>query len=829
VNRSLLLLAILLWASPAFAQMAGLTHHGVPDFCASPTKTAATGAWNTSGTWSPSGVPSTDAIVVVPSGVTLTYDKNDSATPIKAICVEPGGTFDFGTSGTLYLRVGTLVVEDDGAGSRGTLKIGDIDASSQFTGTVTIAFDGQYFAGYSTLTSDLDPAQWNTGLIVAGKIRTYGVNYDKCVRMAAAMTSTGATSATLASTPTGWASGETLLFPESDQRQGAYEEANGGTPNTETATLSATVSTTTATFGALTYAHPAGYGADGSTAVKFPHVCNVSGHNIKFISVSPAGTRGHSIFLHHADVKVYYSSFLDMGRTTLADLNCSLRTTGASNFTSNCAEGTGAWTAVGTNQKGRYAVHFHHLFGIADAGDTSTSAAAVTADPQFAFVGNLIYSPTKWGATFHNTSHGLFQANAILECDGPCVMTEDGNEHYNVIDSNIACVSRSTVAARGFDGEGVGSGARETAGFWFNAGTSNYVTNNVACAMHNTGGNIVNEVGFKYHIRDGASTVKVPSFRGADLNEVAEYSTVNPQTIEIADGNFDGNECYAMSTCMTIWNLNTTGSGSTQVHGGFGQSILSDHVVWNVGGGFFAYPVAGVVMRNWTMYCYSPNLRADELLMQDTQLTGSSDYLTHAFEIDGANVYNCNAGTMVMTGDGGFTVKNSYFQTDLGVVVWEYASPAGGAIPQGWAAAVYGEGASPGTASRNIYVQSVTFGQRVGSGLTRRNLWKWKDHPYSGENGVSNDGDFQELPEVLYVTDYDGTGMSFEVYYPEQASEADAGGIAPCSDTTSVYAADVRSGHPSTHVPAIVCNIRADGAGGSGNRKPRPLRRLRVR
>ena len=52
------------------------------------TKTASTGNWNTSGTWSPPGVPESDDDIVVPSGVLLT---GDVATTVKSMDVQSGG------------------------------------------------------------------------------------------------------------------------------------------------------------------------------------------------------------------------------------------------------------------------------------------------------------------------------------------------------------------------------------------------------------------------------------------------------------------------------------------------------------------------------------------------------------------------------------------------------------------------------------------------------------------------------------------------------------------------------------------------------------------
>src|SRR6185436_17957970 len=107
---------------------------------------------------------------------------------------------------------------------------------------------------------------------------------------------------------------------------------------------------------------------------------------VVFRSQNPAGTRGHSIFVSRANVDIRYAAFVDMGRTTIQRLNIT-------QFSSD-----GKVASVGTNQIGRYAIHFHHLFGPA-----TTPANGY----QYTLVGNVIERAAKWGVTIHNTHYGL--------------------------------------------------------------------------------------------------------------------------------------------------------------------------------------------------------------------------------------------------------------------------------------------------------------------------------------------------------------------------------------------------------------------------------------
>src|SRR3989338_6811043 len=127
------------------------------------------------------------------------------------------------------------------------------------------------------------------------------------------------------------------------------------------------------------------------------------------------------MFTYKANADVRYTDFLDLGRTLILPLD-------SSTFDAN-----GVTTHLGTNQIGRYPVHFHHLFG-----PTGLSSST----PQFTFIGNAIDGGSsthqfKWGVAIHDSHFGLFKDNVIYNMGGAGVMTEDGSETKNVIDHNF--------------------------------------------------------------------------------------------------------------------------------------------------------------------------------------------------------------------------------------------------------------------------------------------------------------------------------------------------------------------------------------------------------
>ena len=104
------------------------------------------------------------------------------------------------------------------------------------------------------------------------------------------------------------------------------------------------------------YNHKGARNADG-TLEFLPHVGNLT-RNVIVRSENPAGTRGHTMFISHADVDLRYAAFKELGRTQdgrARQHRVRQRRAGGEDR---------------TNQIGRYAVHFHHNFGPkTDAGE----------------------------------------------------------------------------------------------------------------------------------------------------------------------------------------------------------------------------------------------------------------------------------------------------------------------------------------------------------------------------------------------------------------------------------------------------------------------------
>ena len=132
----------------------------------------------------------------------------------------------------------------------------------------------------------------------------------------------------------------------------------------------------------------------------------------------------------------------------------------------------GAVRRVGTNQIGRYSIHFHHSFG-----PRTTPASGY----QFTLIGNAIDDASKWGITIHNTHYGLVRDNVVYNSRGAAIVAEDGTESFNVFEHNFALRSEGSgeFAPRSGYGGATNDPGGEGAGFWLR-GPNNILRNNVA-------------------------------------------------------------------------------------------------------------------------------------------------------------------------------------------------------------------------------------------------------------------------------------------------------------------------------------------------------------
>jgi G8 domain-containing protein len=711
------LLLVLLAALPAAAQ----THEhtpatsgvpqGIPLFCASPSVTStASGAWSNPAIWSTRRVPAAGDRIRISVGDNVVYDVVSDA---RLDCIEVDGRLSFAADRNTRLKVANLTVID-----AASLEVGTEQTPIASTVTAEIVIADQRIDGAT------DPAQIGTGIQGLGRIRMHGaIKRPTFVRVAEEPLA-GQTTIVLDEAPQGWAAGDEIVMPDTRQ----LPDRSLAQPNQIERLRVAAIEGTRVTVDApLRFAHKGARTPDGKLQF-LSHIGNIT-RNIVIRSENPSGTRGHTIFTSRADVDMRYVAVREMGRTVMGPLD------------NTEFDSAGNVVQLGVNQIGRYAIHFHHDFG-----PVMTPANGY----QFTLIGDVVDDAPKWGITIHNSHHGLVRDNVVYNAAGAGIVTEDGNEAFNVFDHNFALRVKGSgefAPRSGYAGTAPDPGG-EGNGFWFR-GPDNYIRNNVAADA--------DAVGFGL-AAGGLGTVRVPAFKGADPHIDAQASHVDTTLAPVLE--FTNNEAYAGMVTGATWGWNGT---------------VANFRVWHTSRqAFTATPTDTLTLDHVTLVGDASIMNpgaADRFglgVWQNPVGIWISNYMAKGVVVKDANIQGMRAGIVspfyaVRTllepgrGDGSVTVENGYFRNYVGV-----------AISTGYAA----EGESP-FAVKHAAVKNVTFAPL--------------DVPASPVNaagaismnyGVS--GGDREKRDPIVISGFNGkAGDDFTVYYSLDAPPD----VAPCHGT----------------------------------------------
>ncbi len=677
-----------------------------PDFGAHPTVTAvASGNWSSGSTWSTGAVPAAGDVVSVPAGKTVTYDANSSA---RIDTVTVSGTLIFSTGVTTVLTLTNLLVRD-----AGTLTVGTLAAP--ITGAASIVFADTPF------DHAVDPGEWGHGLIATGKVTMYGLAKTPFLKLAAEIASTGAASFTLASTPTAWANGDTLLLPDSHQLTSVEVgvENSNFAGQWETRALTSR-SGAACTVPALAYKHQGSRDLDG--AIEFlPDVANLT-RNVSVRSESASGVRGRVHFTGRADVDIQYVSFGGLGRTR------GLNTAGTATLAVDSTTYNANRTVLhqGTNIGGRFAVYFSHLMGpVTPQGNGY----------QWTFANNVVQCPLtpmpyRWGVSINDSHYGLFQKNVLYNWYGCGVVTETANETGNVIDSNLV------VRVQGYGGRD--DPAIEGIGFWIKS-PNNRLTNNIAASVC---GNPYG-VGFRFG-PEGAvvQNVKIPKTQGSDTTQSGGYNLVEVHTIPILE--WTNSETYGCAAGgLSMWGVGSklpSGHIPTDSLGGTATGFKF-WSVWSFGS--FFYPNSRVTFVDYVARGRGAGVTASHQAVNGFQ---ASDYYCNSLTFDNANIQGFSYGFVSPArGHNTTTLKNSYLRNTVNVscvTPWDiYGGEETGYFPRSL------------VLSNNVYAAppSTTF-----------NVVELKYNP------ADSRGHHVLVSDTIFLNDYPSPGDHLQVYYTQQ-------------------------------------------------------------
>jgi len=330
----------------------------IPRFAAQPTITNVRGGnWSDPSIWSLGRVPGAADRVAIAESTVVSYATVSNA---RLNALEIDGSLIFSTTVNTRLTVGTIEVMPTG-----TLQIGTA------LSPVAAGVKAEIVIADQPLDLVNDPLQFGNGLLVFGTIDIHGAPSNETWSQLATEPRAGDTSLFVSGPAPNWHPGDVLLLP--DSRQVLTTDADeflqdDVPPEWEQVTVSAVSGNRIYLQTALQFDHLGARNSDGGLEL-LPDVA-ILNRNVVVRSENPAGVRGHTFFTGRASVDIEYARFQDLGRTSaLVDLD------------STTLDTNGNVTHVGTNQIGRYAVHFHHLMGPENPTNTGY---------QFKFIGNTV-------------------------------------------------------------------------------------------------------------------------------------------------------------------------------------------------------------------------------------------------------------------------------------------------------------------------------------------------------------------------------------------------------------------------------------------------------
>jgi hypothetical protein len=483
------------------------------------------GNWSDPGTWS-SRVPTADARVVIPQGVTVTVTAQIAVAVLDWIRVD--GRLHFSPVDNSQLSVRTVFVAREG-----TLSIGAPDRTVDPEKSVRLLF-----APRSATVRRQDSFDVLGGLIAYGHVYIYGAPKAGFTTPSNPL-HRGVSELTFPTLPTGWKVGDELLFPaaavasEDEQRQIASISNDG---------------TTIRLSSPLRFEHVPPTGVRGEVPV---------GNLTRNVILASAETgdlyqRAHVMVMTHEPVHISGAAFRGLGRTTAALPH-----------TLAIVDEHGEVSA-GENPIGRYAVHFHLVSG-----------ASRTMSPHV-FSGNVIVESPKHGLVNHG-GYVVAEDNVTFAIHGSHFFAENGSE-IGAFRHNLAVFSRGSGEHIEGRQEGIGDFGHGGHGFWSNSPALVLERN---YAFHHGGPAYVI---FAAPVEAAAGTQNV-FFRGSSrianfprenldspLRDLVTETHVTPTTIPFR---FSRNIAANSARGLEIWHTNEISDHNL-------QSVVEDCVFWDI-------------------------------------------------------------------------------------------------------------------------------------------------------------------------------------------------------------------------------------------------------
>lgn len=378
------------------------------------------GVWTDVAVWNTGVVPVGGKNVVIPPGVTVTYNKNMGATAaaIRSVLVE--GTLKFSATVNTNLNVDTIVVMDTG-----TLEVGNPTTPIASNRVAKITFSG------NLIDTTKDIQLKGLGLISHGTTTIHGMIKSSYHKLLGSVSGNVITTDV---TPTGWKIGDTVVITGSDYVELPTQTSQVTLDQYETHDEVRTISAITGNT--ITLNSPLGELRSDGLPKKHEkihpgmelYVGNLT-RNVKFSTITAnkdiIARHGHTMFMTSSNVSINYASFVDMGRSDKSYPLTTMFANGTINSAIPPLTIENSTTTATSNMKGRYPIHIHLL------GTSYTNPVIIK--------GNSILNSPGWGLSLH-TSYGRIEDNIGFNNFASHFVTEEGNEKGEFI-GNLAIKS----------------------------------------------------------------------------------------------------------------------------------------------------------------------------------------------------------------------------------------------------------------------------------------------------------------------------------------------------------------------------------------------------
>ncbi|MFK7962056.1 MAG: G8 domain-containing protein [Phycisphaerales bacterium] len=360
------------------------------------------GDWFDLSTWDTGTIPGPGARVHIPNGITVLYDAV-SDDPIRTVRVD--GTMNFAIDRDTRLVVDTVVVTGEGRFNVGT-ELQPLPA--EFTAEIVIQGDG-------VPNPADDPFHLGRGLIAHGTTVLHGADKLEWTTaegdLAAGTSQFEVVAPSGLGFPAGWQIGDRLIIG------GTQHDPNGSFED-GTRYHDEIVRVTGINGRRVTFEREWPLGGDTSTLL-FDHtrpegfeswdlgikVGNLT-RNVVVRTADPENVsiaeRGHAMFMHQPDHRIFNTAFVGLGRTDKNRLIDDPVTN---------VDGT---PGNGTNPRGRYGLHLHRCGLAPDC-------------PPVLVHGNVVEGSPGWGIVHHG-SHAIVEHNVVINVVGSGIVTEAGDE-----------------------------------------------------------------------------------------------------------------------------------------------------------------------------------------------------------------------------------------------------------------------------------------------------------------------------------------------------------------------------------------------------------------